>query len=158
MEKDTDMLKEILRFILITFAIGFSGFLIFIANIDSYNDGAIFFGLLLFFLSPIITGIWFCYKFRKKLNEKFFGHTEQDYRMNQQNILKLRFQEKRRLIDGTAKYGADLTRDLKKKTNEHRQDEIFKEFFAGIDLDITVIKFSEAKEITLEELKINKKK
>ncbi len=73
---------------------------------------------------------------------------------NKKNLLKRRFHEKKRLVAETSKHHADLTRDMKKGT----QDEVLEEFFAGISLDMKAIQFPEAKEITLEQLKILKAK
>ncbi len=77
-------------------------------------------------------------------------------KVKQQNLLKTRFHGKRKIIDETSKHHADLTRDLNKSTDKDTKDEILAEFFAGIGLDMDAIKFSEAKEIVLEELKAKK--
>ena len=90
-------------------------------------------------------------RFMAKAKDKFS-------KVKQQNLLKTRFHGKRQIIDETSKHHADLTRDLNKSTDKDKQDEILAEFFAGIGLDMNAIKFSEAKEIALEELEATKTK
>ena len=74
-----------------------------------------------------------------------------------EKLLKHRFDEKQRVIDKVGVHNATLTRDLNRDTNKDNGDEVLKEFFAGISLDMDAVSFAEAKEIVLEELKAHKK-
>ena len=74
-----------------------------------------------------------------------------------EKLLKHRFDEKQRIIDKVGVHNATLTRDLNRDTNKDNGDEVLKEFFAGISLDMDAVSFAEAKEIALEELKAHKK-
>ncbi len=158
-----NIIKPIIQFILITAVISFLGWLIAITreqyiewDNNVFTDPIFLLGIIIFFSSPIITGTWFYYRFKGALIANFTKMKDQTAELKQKNLLKRRFHGKRQLIDETDKHRTDLTRDLNKKTNKDKQEEILAEFFAGINLDMNAIKFPEAKEIVLEELK-NKK-
>ncbi len=150
------MLHPTLRFMLIVLGIGITGTIAALVGDATRNESLLIIGFLLLGSCPVMIVIWLYYRFWGTLIANFTKMKDQTAELKQKNLLKRRFHGKRQLIDETDKHRSDLTRDLNKKTNKDKQDEILAEFFAGIGLDMKAIKFSEAKEIVLEELK-NKK-
>ena len=152
-----NLVKSIIKFILITTVIGLLGAGTAVWGFEELKlDILGRAGTILLVLSPIIAGLWLYRQIKEDFIEARKDTRTQISELKQKNLLKRRFHGKQRLIDKTDGHRADLTRDLNKKTNKDKQDEILAEFFAGINLDMKAIKFSEAKEIVLEELK-NKK-
>ena len=146
-----NLAKSIIKFILTTAVIGGIGLGISALGYQvlGYQGGGLnilgIFAGTLFLSSPIIAGLFFYRIIKKDITD-----------LKQKNLLKRRFHGKRKIIDETGKHHADLTRDLNKSTDKDTKDEILAEFFAGIGLDMNAIKFSEAKEIALEELEAKK--
>lgn len=75
-------------------------------------------------------------------------------------ILRSRFLERQRLIDSVDRHRAALVRNLDRSIKENdygivtedKSDEALDEFFASINLDVDVLRFDDARNVTLEQL------
>ncbi|MCQ2004176.1 restriction endonuclease [Rhizobium sp. NRK18] len=166
------MLKAFLKFLLITLALAFSGMLLVVLGATmlsdkSLSDAMVVLGGILFLFSPLLVALGFWASRRRKTaaqNEfaRVKAAEEQEALRIQaeRDLLRHRFLERQRLIDSVDRHRSALLRNLQRalKKNDYgalvsdETDDALVEFFASIELDVEAIPFSEARELTFEQL------
>ncbi|UWQ58763.1 restriction endonuclease [Leisingera caerulea] len=154
------MLKLVLKYLLITSgvaAVGLGLGLIDAVAVDGSSMTLMgVLGMLLFFFSPAVSGFWFWYKHRKVAAAGRKAAEAKD----QKDHLRRRFLERQRLIDAIDRHRSPLTRNLERalKKNDYgalvadTTAQALAEFFASIDLDLSIIDESEASDLVFEQV------
>jgi restriction system protein len=159
------MFRSFVRYIVLTLVIGLTGMTIGIFGLSmqpapSKPTALAMVGMLIFFFSPIIAGLWYWFKRRRKLAT----HDELAAEEARSNFLRHRFLERQRLIDSIDRYRSPLTRNLERAVRKNdygllisdTTKDALQEFFASIYLDVEAISFDDAAEIVFEQLEFRR--
>ena len=164
------MIRSILNFVLITLGLAFVGSVLVVVSI---GDGSLVpvdtIGMLLIIFSPLLAGLWLWRQFKKRKHsskEKERTRLSDDQKANDEQerkaFLRRRFLERQRLIETVDRHRGALIRNIERamKKNDYgalvedNRQEAFVEFFASMDLDMSVIDMVEAVELVVEQLEI----
>lgn len=165
------LVKGVLRFVLLTLAIGFLGGMIGAVGMPAGQPPGLtawsILGSVIVLLSPVLSAIWLWRRRRKaKAREAAMRLAalaeEQSF---QKSLLQRRVVERQRLADAVDRHRGALERNLARavRTNDYGavvQDmtgEALDEFFASIALDGAALSFEDAKALVFERLNIHRR-
>ena len=163
------MIRSILTFVLITLGLAFVGLVLGVVGSGDGFGPVSTIGVLLLLFSPLLAGLWLWLQFKKR---KHSSDEEEQTRLSDDQkaadeqerkaILRRRFLERQRLIETVDRHRGALTRNIERavKKNDYgalvedKRHEALDEFFASMDLDMSVINSEEAVELVFEQLDI----
>jgi restriction system protein len=158
------MLKSVLKYLLITSGVAVVGLGLGVVDAVSVDGGSMtllgVLGILLFLFSPAVSGFWFWYEHRKVTA----AGKKAAEAIAQKDHLRRRFLERQRLIDAIDRHRSPLTRNLERarKKNDYgalvvdTTAQALDEFYASIDLDLSIIDENEASDLVFEQLNLRR--
>lgn len=165
------LLKGVFRFVSLTLALGFLGTALIATGsaagpTPAAPNLATILGVFVLLLSPLLSAGWLWWRRRasKAAAVRLAAALQAEAEQHQQDLLRLRFIERQRLIDAVDRHRAALERNLARACRrndygalvEDRTGEALVEFFASISLDATLIPFAEARDLVFEQLDFRK--
>lgn len=166
------LLKGMLRFVLLTLAIGFLGSLVISIGTPAgkppeMTTARSIFGAVIILLSPFLSAAWLWRRRRQRKAQEAAVRVaavaeEQRY---QEGLVQRRSIERQRLIDAVDRHRGALERNLARavRTNDYgavvqdMRQEALAEFFASIALDGALLSFQDAQTLVFEQLDIRRR-